>query len=229
MKVSYERYQPKLFIGSSHDWTIRQFDQIVKDSKILDVGAGSGFASRTLKPLGFKNFDAVEIDPATRVELAKLYDRVEDSLEKYEFNQFDVALCLDVLEHTVNPEEFLKEVLARVKPGGVVFISVPNITHWSVRIQLLFGRFEYSDRGILDRTHLQFITRKRLRKMFVTYNLKTLNEDSTIEPIELLLPSYAYQNSIYRIISIVRLSLARFWPSLMAFQHLAIAQKPKRE
>ncbi|MBZ5671576.1 MAG: hypothetical protein LAO04_17845, partial [Acidobacteriia bacterium] len=43
-------------------------------------------------------------------------------------------------------------------PGGTVIVSVPNVAHLWVRLSLLAGRFDYADRGILDRSHLRFFT-----------------------------------------------------------------------
>lgn len=225
MEPAHLRYKPKIFVGSSHRWTIDQFTRFPKTAEILDVGAGSGFAARNLRPLGFEHFQAVEIDPEAIRELSSLYSRIEPTPEGFEKSQFDIALCLDILEHTASPEKFLKAIVDVLKPGGYVLISVPNITHWSIRLKLLTGQFEYQDRGILDRTHLQFITRNRLRIMCESLGMKTLSEDSTIEPVELLLPDWSYQNIGFRFLSRIRLALARTWPSLMAFQHLAVVQK----
>jgi hypothetical protein len=45
-------------------------------------------------------------------------------------------------------------------------VSIPNIAHWRVRFGLLRGSFNYTDSGILDRTHLRFFTQKTARALF---------------------------------------------------------------
>ncbi|MCI0351146.1 MAG: class I SAM-dependent methyltransferase, partial [Acidobacteriales bacterium] len=73
----------------------------------------------------------------------------------------DLLLFLDVLEHLPNPEKLLRHLTAKLAPGGTVIVSLPNIAHLSVSIPLLvWGRFNYADAGILDRTHLRFFVRE---------------------------------------------------------------------
>jgi hypothetical protein len=59
----------------------------------------------------------------------------------------------------------LENYLELVKPGGRVFISVPNMLVWTNRLQLLLGRFEYADTGVMDRTHIRFFTFKTARRL----------------------------------------------------------------
>jgi hypothetical protein len=74
---------------------------------------------------------------------------------------YDLVLCLDILEHLVNPERVLSNIVKHLPDGATVIISLPNVAHLSVSIPLLLaGRFDYADEGIMDRTHLHFYTRK---------------------------------------------------------------------
>ena len=68
-------------------------------------------------------------------------------------------LLLDVLEHLKSPETILDQCHDVLAAGGLAVISLPNVANITVRLSLLFGRFRYTDRGILDRTHLRFFTR----------------------------------------------------------------------
>jgi hypothetical protein len=72
----------------------------------------------------------------------------------------------DELELNFVPADFLKTMSRAVKPGGVILVSVPNVAHWSVRANLLFGRFDYEPVGIMDATHLRWFTEKTLRTLF---------------------------------------------------------------
>jgi SAM-dependent methyltransferase len=72
---------------------------------------------------------------------------------------FDLVLCLDVLEHMVDPWAFVARVQALMKPGAVLIASIPNVRHLRVVLPLLLaGRWRYEESGILDRTHLRFFT-----------------------------------------------------------------------
>ena len=74
---------------------------------------------------------------------------------------FDLVLCLDVLEHLVDPWAFMGQVQRLLKPGGLVVASIPNVRHARVVLPLLLqGRWQYADAGQLDRTHLRFFTRE---------------------------------------------------------------------
>jgi len=73
-------------------------------------------------------------------------------------SSYDSILLSDVLEHLVDPLYVLHGLARHLTPGGKVVVSVPNVAHWSVRKDLLMGRWEYTDEGILDRTHLRFLT-----------------------------------------------------------------------
>ncbi|GAB4214414.1 MAG: hypothetical protein Fur007_10550 [Rhodoferax sp.] len=75
---------------------------------------------------------------------------------------FDLVLCLDVLEHLMDPwamvDRLVREHLA---PGGTLVVSLPNVRHYSVVGPLVFqGRWDYADAGLLDRTHIRFFTRR---------------------------------------------------------------------
>jgi 2-polyprenyl-3-methyl-5-hydroxy-6-metoxy-1,4-benzoquinol methylase len=78
---------------------------------------------------------------------------------------FDVVLCGDVLEHLADPENALARLTSAVAHGGWMIVSVPNVAHISIRVELLRGRFHYSDSGILDRTHLHFYTHESARTL----------------------------------------------------------------
>ena len=79
-----------------------------------------------------------------------------------------MVLLLDVIEHLAEPEEFLlnlrnRSVATSAPNAAPVFvISTPNDAFLGIRLNLLFGRFYYAERGILDITHKRLFTRKSL-------------------------------------------------------------------
>src|SRR5204862_595399 len=79
---------------------------------------------------------------------------------------FDVVVLADVLEHVLRPVDVLRTIVSRcLKEGGHLVLSIPNVAHGSVRLALLLGDFDRTDTGILDRTHLQFFTRRSLHAL----------------------------------------------------------------
>ena len=132
--------------------------------RILDVGAGAGATSAWLRSRypGCTTI-ALEGNVAVREELAR---NVDDAVildlngDIPDVGAPDLVLCLDVLEHLMQPVEVLKRVTSTMPDHGTVIVSVPNVAHASVSLPLLLrARFEYQDSGILDRTHMRFFDR----------------------------------------------------------------------
>jgi SAM-dependent methyltransferase len=73
---------------------------------------------------------------------------------------FDVVVCADVFEHVRHPDKLLLEIAERLAPGGSVVASIPNFAHWYPRLRVGLGRFDYDARGILDKGHLRFFTKR---------------------------------------------------------------------
>jgi SAM-dependent methyltransferase len=218
-----ERYLFKPSVGSSHSWALGQLTGSVHGRRVLDIGAGGGGIGARLKPEAPAQLVAVEIDLRAHPLLTPIYSEVHTTLEPLAGRQFDTVVLLDVLEHLAEPEAFIRTLHPLLAPGATLLISVPNVAHWSVRLPLfLWGSFEYQPRGLLDRTHLQLFTRKRLTQLCRCIPGAQLEQlAASIEPVELLLPSWAHQNPIFRGLAHIRRAVATTVPGLMAYQLLA--------
>ncbi len=134
-----------------------------KAKKILDIGCGAGVLGKELKSRQKCYVAGIEYAPeaANKAEtvLDRVYmgDAVKIMPEIQEYS-FDTIIMADFLEHIANPEKILSEVKRILIPGGRLVLSIPNVRHWSVIKDLLEGRWEYRDAGILDKTHLRFFT-----------------------------------------------------------------------
>lgn len=94
--------------------------------------------------------------------------------------QYDLVLCLDVLEHLRDPWSSLRLILGAVKPGGYLITSIPNVNHISVVWDLLLhDSWKYSSTGILDKTHLRFFTRTTARELLADAGLELVQCKST--------------------------------------------------
>ncbi|MGA2266993.1 MAG: methyltransferase domain-containing protein [Bryobacteraceae bacterium] len=136
---------------------------------------------------------------------------------------FDKIPLMDVLEHLVRPELLFEERRTLLKPGGALLISVPNVANIRVRLALLFGRFEYAARGILDRSHLRFYTRRSARRLIEQAGLEVTREESTAIPIELALsvsPAKRSARSANRIL----MFFTRLMPGLLGYQSVFVAR-----
>lgn len=86
--------------------------------------------------------------------------------------RFDFIIMADILEHLHNPGLVLRQMKELLKPGGSIWISVPNLAHNAVLIELLNGRFDYRDVGLLDNTHIHFFAEKSLEKTVAAASLR---------------------------------------------------------
>ena len=218
-----ERYIFKPLCGSSHFWALQQLKGRVAGTRVLDIGAGGGGIGRSIRPEKPAQLVAIEIDPRAQAALQSTYDEVHADIAVIAGRQFDLVVLLDVLEHMSDPFGFLKQLRPLLAPGARLIISVPNVAHWSVRFGLLLGRFEYRSRGILDRTHLQFFSRRRFLEMCNSLDQAEVAVTSgSIEPIELILPTWASKNPLFEGLAKIRFSFAELLPGLMAYQHLGV-------
>lgn len=134
---------------------------------VLEIGCGTGATLAWLKTSGRCKFTTgVELVTQQAESAEKVVDRViQGSIETIDLaswtERFDLILCLDVLEHLYDPWSLIEKLSGLLSPGGRLVASIPNIRHISVLVPLLLqGEWTYSERGILDKTHLRFFTKK---------------------------------------------------------------------
>jgi 2-polyprenyl-3-methyl-5-hydroxy-6-metoxy-1,4-benzoquinol methylase len=155
-------------------------------TSVLDVGCSRGRFGATLRAAdpSLRLF-GIEPDPvaAAEAETEAGYEQVicgsfpEDLPDD---RAFDCIVFNDVLEHVVDPWTTLDRAKGFLAPGGHVVASIPNVRHYIVvRNLALRGRWEYTDWGVLDRTHLRFFTRASIEELFDSADL----EIETLVPI----------------------------------------------
>ena len=134
--------------------------------RVLDVGCSSGYLARPLVAAGC-TVVGLERDPGA-AEAARevcedvLVGDVETMELPFEPGSFDVVLCGDLLEHLRDPDAFLLRMRPLLRENGRLVLSTPNVANWAMRLGLLAGRWRYTERGILDRTHTHLFTRSTL-------------------------------------------------------------------
>ena len=213
--------------------------------RVLDVGCGFATTSARIEQLGNQVTGIDESREIVAVASQRLSRVVTADLQQADLGdeQFDVILFADVLEHLAWPVGVLKRYLRWLAPGGSVIVSLPNVGLWSVRFAHLFGRWEYEETGVLDRTHLRFFTRRsarwllaqaELRPEKITYNpgivrplvplaKRLLRADQDAAP-DALLRSKPYQLYLKSVYPIER-GLAALWPGMLAFQMIFEARR----
>lgn len=214
-----EKYVWKEIPGSSHDRLRRRILAMPRGLRLLDVGAAGGHLGRAVRSR-CSYLAGVEPDRSLPDSAREGYDdwRAVDALHAGEWEQpFDVAVCADVIEHLVNPAAMLARIRDWLRPGGILLASIPNIANVSVRAALLFGRFEYADRGILDGTHVSFYTRSTARRLLEDHGFRVIAADPTAMPYELALTGLSRGLLAAPARAFAQVT-ARAWPTLFGYQ-----------
>ena len=134
-------------------------------ARILDIGCGSGGNASLIKDRCVSSEIVGVTYSAKEAELARshmtrawVFDLEGDIPTELLDQRFDVLICSHILEHLRDPALILARLIKMLRVGGQVLIAVPNILSWRMRVQFLFGNFEYQSGGVLDDTHLRFFT-----------------------------------------------------------------------
>jgi SAM-dependent methyltransferase len=214
-----ERYAWKEISGSSHDVLRRRIRALPPGIRLLDLGAAGGHLGRAVRDR-CSFLAGVDPHPPDSGSARDGYDdwRAVDALHAGQWSEpFDVVVCADVLEHFAEPKALLRLVHGWLRSGGVLLASIPNVANISVRVGLLFGRFSYAERGILDRTHLTFFTRATARDLLEGEGFRVRGDEPTAMPYELALPSLSRAPWRGPVRTFARAS-ARAWPAMFGYQ-----------
>jgi 2-polyprenyl-3-methyl-5-hydroxy-6-metoxy-1,4-benzoquinol methylase len=197
------------------------------NKKVIEIGIAEGIMGR-IEQFREYRLIGIEINEYWADQAKKYYDEIIvgdiQELEGDIFINADCIILADVLEHLPDPHQTLDKILGQISNNCSVIISVPNIANIWVRINLLFGKFNYSDRGILDRTHLHFFTKKTLVKMIQEANLSIIKLDYTPIPLNLVHPFFSKNNLgafLLKILSFISKKI----PTLFAYQILVFGRK----
>jgi 2-polyprenyl-3-methyl-5-hydroxy-6-metoxy-1,4-benzoquinol methylase len=219
------RYPIKASRYSSHG-LITDYINEFNPQIILDLGCGTGELTSRYVSQGKKVY-GIEIDSQDAEEARQKGIMVSiqslDEASKFPPEEIGLVVAADILEHLQNPSTFLIHLRQQLPREAKVIVSIPNVANLFVRFSLLFGKFNYADRGILDRTHLRFFTRKTLLELFYSsgYEFKILNY--TPIPIGEVIPSWVPQ-SITKASEKMMWGLTKFAPTLLGYQFIGEAR-----
>jgi len=145
-------------------------------SVLLEVGCGTGAFAAGLKAARAEagrpvEVWGVEMDEDAARQAAVSLDRVLHGdvarvLHELPAGHFDCLILNDVVEHVLDPGGLLVSLRPLLKPGGYLVASIPNVRYFfNVMDLAVQGRWDYTDEGILDRTHLRFFTRSSMIRL----------------------------------------------------------------
>lgn len=146
--------------------------------RILDVGCGRGWVAQQLRQVySHAVIDGIELNQqACLIAREHFRDLYEGSVEAFLAEQrleyqYDYILFGDILEHLHDPWAVLPQFKAGLKQEGRMVVSLPNVGHFSIILNLLKGQWQYTEFGLLDRTHLRFFTLQAALQMITDAGL----------------------------------------------------------
>jgi glycosyltransferase involved in cell wall biosynthesis/cyclopropane fatty-acyl-phospholipid synthase-like methyltransferase len=192
-------------------------------AKVLDAGCFDGrFADMARRQghhvtgLDRQKFDGV----AQRVDSFIEAD-LNEPLPPFLHGQYDVVVAGDVLEHVVEPHSLLSELARALRPGGEILVSVPNFGHWYPRGRTALGKFDYDQRGPLDRGHVRFFTRDSIEALIGNCGLVITERATVGTPFDTIVEgSSPWRERLATGAARGDRAATRVWPRLFGYQFL---------
>ncbi|MBS1903294.1 MAG: class I SAM-dependent methyltransferase [Bacteroidetes bacterium] len=173
--LAHTRYEFQLQLANPINVHRLEFDMVPEYARVLDVGCHTGILGEALAQHKQAHVIGIDADSVALAQAAKRLAGValvdlwqpgwEAEVEAMGWTRFDTIIFGDVLEHTPHPDRVLRAARTLLAPRGNIIVSLPNIAYWRIRLGLLRGNFDYTDSGILDRTHLKFFTASSARTL----------------------------------------------------------------
>jgi 2-polyprenyl-3-methyl-5-hydroxy-6-metoxy-1,4-benzoquinol methylase len=209
-------YEVNLRPHGSHE---KLLTMLGRPDRVLDVGCSTGYLAKRLQERG-STVVGVDLDERAAAEARQFCEAVHvgdvETMElPFEPASFDAVVCGDFIEHLRDPGAFLARIRPLLRPGGRVVLSTPNIANWAMRLGLLFGRFRYTEWGLLDRTHTHLFTRKTLRECLEQAGYRITDFDFTVPVPVVATPR----------VEALAHWIGRLRPSLFAYQ-LVVSAEP---
>lgn len=195
------------------------FKLIPPGSKVLEIGVGSGRLANLLSIRKKCRVYCVEKEPAMAgiaknkcAEMLKLDIETEEL--PYGNGAFDCIVLGNVLEHMKNPTKILADLKKYLSDDGFLIYSVPNIVNWHSRMTIFFGKFEYAESGVFDKTHLHFYNYNSAKKLAqdAGYRITWLDVTPSI---------YLFKERL----NFLWYGLAKLWKNLLADEFIILAKK----
>ena len=162
-----ERYVAKLGYESPHSLALAA---VAENSRVLDLGCAGGYVGAVLERTKRCRVTGVDCLPLAEDIGLTRFVRLDlnRGLPEAVVRGHDCIVMLDVIEHLLNPEQFVEELHRHIDGSSEVkiIVSTGNVGFIAMRLMLFFGKFNYGKRGILDISHTRLFTFETLRRLF---------------------------------------------------------------
>lgn len=192
---------------------------------VLDVGCASGYLAKRLEKKGCKVVTLDKRRAYSKQSIVADLDNcsLPDLLQDV---RFDYVILADVLEHVRWPDQLLKDLKGLLRKNGKMLISVPNIGFVTYRLLHLLGKWDYTNYGIMDKTHLRFFTKKTVLELVADYQVSRCIGIGNFTQLPI------YMQTLYPLLGTrwwwrkIEFWLTGLWPEGLAIQFLIELKKP---
>jgi 2-polyprenyl-3-methyl-5-hydroxy-6-metoxy-1,4-benzoquinol methylase len=186
-KIEYTQYKNEAVtqaVRAGNNWVkiqrhklrFRFIKKFIRKGSLFDLGAGWGHFMLAGKELGFDVY-GIEISEQPYLYCVNDLKLPVDHIDFFtmdEQKKFDVLTMWDVLEHIDKADLFLDKCAKVVKPGGYLFLQVPQIDSY-------FAKKHKDDWKMMGLDHVNYFSRKTIRQILDTHGFEVLRYKSSFE------------------------------------------------
>ena len=192
--MSGDKYHIEVDINNKNDPRVLMLGFIEPNKRVLDVGCASGEFGCILKHFAQTKYIVgidIDVDALNLARSKEVYDvlihkNLDDVglISELSDIQFDYIIFADVLEHLREPTATLECFKKYLANDGKFLLTIPNISHASIKSNLLVDDFTYTNTGLLDSTHIHFFTHKSIATELA--NIGVLIESAKFSLVDIL-------------------------------------------
>jgi 2-polyprenyl-3-methyl-5-hydroxy-6-metoxy-1,4-benzoquinol methylase/ribosomal protein S27E len=158
-KPTFVKNKMQVPLGWPYKTLLRFIRNGVMGKDFFEVGCGDAHFLYFLKSKGY-NVNGCDVSASARRRAKELFgiDIIQNKFDSSTVadNSLDVIAAFELIEHLERPLEFLKTVYSKLKPGGYLFLSTPNVeTKWPFTWK--------HNKAVLPPFHLTIWTKKSIR------------------------------------------------------------------
>lgn len=199
-----------------------------ESNKVLDVGCAIGINGKYLLDKGIAiEVVGIEFDEIMAEEASEHNSKIfcgdlnnKEFLESFLNSNytFDYILFGDILEHLIEPQKVLTVFRSLLNKNGKIIISLPNIAHVELFIQVFIkGSWPKNERGIFDKTHLRWFTRKDVFSLVKKSDLEVIKYERKLRARDAIGSKFDFKAKFLKLIN----------KDLVTFQHIVVCEHAK--
>jgi 2-polyprenyl-3-methyl-5-hydroxy-6-metoxy-1,4-benzoquinol methylase/Zn ribbon nucleic-acid-binding protein len=143
-----------------------------KCQNVLEVGCGPGVFYKPWRDSNV-SWTGIDINPYWK----EFGEKNQIPISNYSIDslngQHDVVMAYQVIEHVEDPISFMESIMARLKPGGIIHLELPNQNSLTSKLRQISSKLSYDYGFIQPPMHLRAFREKTIYRLFKNFNLDT--------------------------------------------------------